>query len=120
MRRLGLMLTPPLHCPPPPLPPYEAMGFRNVQEMVGRADMLEVDPEVIAKNHKLSKIDLSRMLTPAATLRWATLLPGPFLCHAPASLISHPCASLSAAGLARPRCACRSRTTGWIQGWTWP
>lgn len=37
--------------------------------MVGRADMLEADPEVFAKNPKLSGIDLDRLLTPAATLR---------------------------------------------------
>ena len=47
------------------------MGFRNVQEMVGRADMLEVDPEVVASNPKLKSIDLSKMLQPAAELRHA-------------------------------------------------
>lgn len=45
------------------------MGFRTVGEMVGRADMLEVDPEVVAANPKLAKVDLSKLLTPAATLR---------------------------------------------------
>jgi len=45
------------------------MGFRTVKEMVGRADMLEADPEVIANNPKLEGIDLSRLLLPAATLR---------------------------------------------------
>ncbi|KFM26658.1 Glutamate synthase [NADH], amyloplastic [Auxenochlorella protothecoides] len=45
------------------------MGFRSVQEMVGRADMLEVDPEVVAANPKLANIDLSRLLLPAASLR---------------------------------------------------
>ena len=47
------------------------MGFRTVNEMVGRADMLEVDQEVVKANPKLAKVDLSKMLTPAATLRWA-------------------------------------------------
>lgn len=45
------------------------MGFRTVTEMVGRADMLEVDPDVVASNPKLAEIDLSGLLTPAATLR---------------------------------------------------
>ena len=45
------------------------MGFRTIDEMVGRADMLEVDPQVISSNPKLADIDLSRVLLPAATLR---------------------------------------------------
>lgn len=45
------------------------MGFRTVKEMVGRADMLEADPDVIGANPKLAGIDLSRLLLPAATLR---------------------------------------------------
>lgn len=45
------------------------MGFRTVKEMVGRADMLEADPDVINNNPKLAGIDLSRLLLPAATLR---------------------------------------------------
>lgn len=45
------------------------MGFRTVKEMVGRADMLEPDPEVMDNNPKLAGIDLSRLLLPAATLR---------------------------------------------------
>ncbi|KAL4421584.1 hypothetical protein ABPG75_010875, partial [Micractinium tetrahymenae] len=45
------------------------MGFRTVNEMVGRADMLEADPQVVASNPKLAKVDLSKLLTPAATLR---------------------------------------------------
>ncbi|KAL4529823.1 hypothetical protein Ndes2526A_g04578 [Nannochloris sp. 'desiccata'] len=48
------------------------MGFRTINEMVGRADMLEVDPEVIASNPKLGDIDLSRVLIPAASLRPGT------------------------------------------------
>lgn len=42
---------------------------RTVKEMVGRADMLEADPEVFEANPKLAGIDLSRLLTPAAELR---------------------------------------------------
>lgn len=45
------------------------MGFRTVGEMVGRADMLAVDEEVVAANPKLAKVDLSKLLTPAASLR---------------------------------------------------
>lgn len=45
------------------------MGFRTVKEMVGRADMLEVDPNVISANPKLADIDLSKILIPAASLR---------------------------------------------------
>ena len=45
------------------------MGFRTVEEMVGRADMLEIDQDVIDSNPKLAGIDLSKMLIPAATLR---------------------------------------------------
>lgn len=46
-----------------------SLGFATVQEMVGRADMLEADPEAAVKNPKLSGMDLSKLLTPAATLR---------------------------------------------------
>eukprot|EP00878_Enallax_costatus_P030059 GHUV01032672.1.p1 GENE.GHUV01032672.1~~GHUV01032672.1.p1 ORF type:complete len:158 (-),score=40.53 GHUV01032672.1:365-838(-) len=45
------------------------LSYRTVKEMVGRADMLEADSEVFAKNSKLGGIDLSRLLTPAASLR---------------------------------------------------
>ncbi|KAJ7545860.1 hypothetical protein O6H91_08G013200 [Diphasiastrum complanatum] len=45
------------------------MGFRNIDEMVGRADMLEVDEQVISSNEKLKNIDLSLLLQPAAKLR---------------------------------------------------
>eukprot|EP00245_Coleochaete_scutata_P001682 TRINITY_DN12105_c0_g1_i1.p1 TRINITY_DN12105_c0_g1~~TRINITY_DN12105_c0_g1_i1.p1 ORF type:complete len:2269 (+),score=508.94 TRINITY_DN12105_c0_g1_i1:124-6930(+) len=44
------------------------MGFRSIDEMIGRADMLEVDPEV-ASNPKLKNIDLSQVLRPSAELR---------------------------------------------------
>ncbi|QCE00220.1 glutamate synthase [Vigna unguiculata] len=45
------------------------LGFRTVNEMVGRSDMLEVDKEVIKSNEKLENIDLSLLLRPAAELR---------------------------------------------------
>lgn len=45
------------------------LGFRTVNEMVGRSDMLEVDKEVIKNNKKLENIDLSLLLRPAADIR---------------------------------------------------
>ncbi|KAK9070425.1 hypothetical protein SSX86_010827 [Deinandra increscens subsp. villosa] len=45
------------------------MGFRTVKEMVGRADMLEVDKDVTKNNEKLKNIDLSLLLQPAADIR---------------------------------------------------
>ncbi|KAM7272776.1 hypothetical protein ACFE04_027439 [Oxalis oulophora] len=45
------------------------LGFRTVNEMVGRADMLEVDKEVTKNNEKLDNIDLSLLLRPAADIR---------------------------------------------------
>eukprot|EP01018_Ginkgo_biloba_P023041 Gb_24796 [translate_table: standard] len=45
------------------------MGFRTVEEMVGRADMLEMDKEVINSSEKLENIDLSLLLQPAAEIR---------------------------------------------------
>ena len=36
---------------------------------MGHAEMLEVDEEVVKANPKLAKVDLSKMLTPAASLR---------------------------------------------------
>ncbi|KAL4557008.1 hypothetical protein LXL04_035178 [Taraxacum kok-saghyz] len=45
------------------------MGFRTVNEMVGRADMLEVDKELTKTNEKLKNIDLSLLLRPAADIR---------------------------------------------------
>eukprot|EP00877_Chromochloris_zofingiensis_P004027 jgi/Chrzof1/13625/Cz08g04180.t1 len=44
------------------------MGFKTVDEMVGRADMLEPDADVLNSNPKLTGIDLSKILMPAATL----------------------------------------------------
>ncbi|PWA86403.1 glutamate synthase [Artemisia annua] len=45
------------------------MGFRTVNEMVGRADMLEMDKELTKNNEKLNNIDLSLLLRPAADIR---------------------------------------------------
>ncbi|KAJ8772038.1 hypothetical protein K2173_027215 [Erythroxylum novogranatense] len=45
------------------------LGFRKVNEMIGRSDMLEVDKEVIQHNEKLENIDLSLLLRPAADIR---------------------------------------------------
>lgn len=46
-----------------------AMGFRSVDDMIGRADMLEVNQEVIEKYPRLAGINLDKILLPAATLR---------------------------------------------------
>ena len=45
------------------------LGFRTLNEMVGRADMLEVDKEVTKNNEKVHNIDLSLLLRPAADIR---------------------------------------------------
>ncbi|KAJ6376078.1 hypothetical protein OIU77_000949 [Salix suchowensis] len=45
------------------------LGFRTMNEMVGRSDMLEVDKEVVKSNEKLENIDLSLLLRPAADIR---------------------------------------------------
>ncbi|KAK6925989.1 Glutamate synthase, alpha subunit, C-terminal [Dillenia turbinata] len=45
------------------------LGFRTMNEMVGRTDMLEVDEEVCQSNEKLQNIDLSLLLRPAAEIR---------------------------------------------------
>eukprot|EP00252_Welwitschia_mirabilis_P019256 TRINITY_DN4404_c0_g1_i1.p1 TRINITY_DN4404_c0_g1~~TRINITY_DN4404_c0_g1_i1.p1 ORF type:complete len:1882 (-),score=355.35 TRINITY_DN4404_c0_g1_i1:742-6387(-) len=45
------------------------MGFRTVNEMVGRTDVLEMDKEVIDSNEKLQNIDLSLLLQPATDIR---------------------------------------------------
>ena len=37
--------------------------------MVGRADMLEMDPDTVTANPKAANIDLSKLLQPAAGLR---------------------------------------------------
>jgi hypothetical protein len=64
------------HIAPPALPCPAEMGFRSITEMVGRADMLEVDEDVLAANPKLRDVDLSKILLPAAELRCARLLAG--------------------------------------------
>ena len=46
-----------------------AMGFRNVDDMIGRADMLEVNQDVIKKYPRLAGINLDKILLPAASLR---------------------------------------------------
>ncbi|GAB2265092.1 glutamate synthase [NADH] [Dionaea muscipula] len=45
------------------------LGFRTINEMVGRSDMLEVDEDVAKSNEKLQNIDLSLLLRPAADIR---------------------------------------------------
>ncbi|XP_077251284.1 glutamate synthase 1 [NADH], chloroplastic-like isoform X2 [Tasmannia lanceolata] len=45
------------------------LGFRTINEMVGRADMLETDKEVVKNNEKLENIDLSLLLRSAADIR---------------------------------------------------
>ncbi|KAG0491043.1 hypothetical protein HPP92_007906 [Vanilla planifolia] len=45
------------------------LGFRTINEMVGRSDMLEIDPDVVKDNEKLKNIDLSSLLKPAAEIR---------------------------------------------------
>lgn len=45
------------------------LGFRTLNEMVGRADMLEFDKEVVKNNEKMQNIDLSLLLRPAADIR---------------------------------------------------
>eukprot|EP00798_Chlamydomonas_sp_ICE-L_P026060 gene26060-11762_t len=46
-----------------------SLGFRTINEMVGRSDMMAMDKEVINANPKLQGIDLSKMLQPASELR---------------------------------------------------
>jgi len=46
-----------------------SLGFAKVDDMVGRADMLEMDSEVINSSPKLAGIDLSKLLLPAGSLR---------------------------------------------------
>ncbi|XP_057856392.2 glutamate synthase 1 [NADH], chloroplastic isoform X2 [Cryptomeria japonica] len=45
------------------------MGFRTVDDMVGHAEMLEMDEEVINSSEKLENIDLSLLLQPASEIR---------------------------------------------------
>ena len=46
-----------------------SMGFRKMDDMIGRADLLRQDMELCEASPKLRNIDLSVLLTPAATLR---------------------------------------------------
>lgn len=45
------------------------LGFRTLNEMVGRSDMLELDKDVANNNEKLKNIELSLLLRPAADIR---------------------------------------------------
>ncbi|CAA2988747.1 Glutamate synthase [NADH], amyloplastic [Olea europaea subsp. europaea] len=45
------------------------LGFRTINEMVGRSDMLELDKDLAKNNEKLKNIDLSLLLRPAADIR---------------------------------------------------
>ncbi|CAA2957842.1 glutamate synthase 1 [NADH], chloroplastic isoform X1 [Olea europaea subsp. europaea] len=45
------------------------LGFRTINEMVGRSDMLELDKDLAKNNEKLKNIDLSLLLRPAAHIR---------------------------------------------------
>ncbi|EPS62913.1 hypothetical protein M569_11874, partial [Genlisea aurea] len=45
------------------------LGFRTLNEMVGRSDMLELDQELADSNEKLKNINLSLLLRPAADIR---------------------------------------------------
>jgi hypothetical protein len=50
--------------------PFNTLTHKQtVEEMVGRADMLEPDADLIATSHKAANIDLSMLLQPAAELR---------------------------------------------------
>ncbi|KAG0612200.1 hypothetical protein M758_6G009700 [Ceratodon purpureus] len=46
-----------------------SLGIRKMDDLIGRADLLEVDEEVLAGNEKLANIDLSLLLRPAAEIR---------------------------------------------------
>ncbi|KAK4480505.1 hypothetical protein RD792_013580 [Penstemon davidsonii] len=45
------------------------LGFRTLNEMVGRSDVLELDKDLVKNNEKLRNIDLSLLLRPAADIR---------------------------------------------------
>ena len=45
------------------------LGISKVHDLVGRADLLEPDATALGANPKLAGIDLTALLTPAATLR---------------------------------------------------
>lgn len=44
------------------------LGFRKLDEMVGRVDMLEMDTDVIQSNRKASGLDLASVLYPSVNL----------------------------------------------------
>nr|QKY14997.1 glutamate synthase 1 [NADH] chloroplastic isoform X1 (GOSHI) [Polytomella parva] len=46
-----------------------SLGLTSLEQLIGHADLLEQDKEATAASPKLSGIDLSRLLTPAASLR---------------------------------------------------
>ncbi|KAG6548708.1 hypothetical protein Mapa_009863 [Marchantia paleacea] len=46
-----------------------SLGYRKMDDLVGHAELLEVDPDVMDNNSKLENVDLSLLLRPAATLR---------------------------------------------------
>ena len=46
-----------------------AMGYTSVDELVGRSDLLIPDAEVLGSRDKLHGIDLSKILTPSASIR---------------------------------------------------
>ena len=45
------------------------LGYKTIDELVGRSDLLEADEEVTGARTKLGGIDLSRILTPSAQIR---------------------------------------------------
>ena len=46
-----------------------AMGYTSVDELVGRSDLMEPDTDIIGERTKLNGIDLSKILTPSASIR---------------------------------------------------
>ncbi|KAL2650685.1 hypothetical protein R1flu_018813 [Riccia fluitans] len=46
-----------------------SLGYRKLDDMIGHAEHLDVDPDVMNSNDKLENVDLSLLLRPAATLR---------------------------------------------------
>lgn len=42
------------------------LGFRTIEEMIGRVDKLEINPDVL--HYKSRGLDLSALLTPATSL----------------------------------------------------
>ena len=46
-----------------------AMGYTSVDELIGRSDLLTPDEDVLGGRDKLHGIDLSKILTPSASIR---------------------------------------------------